>query len=199
MIDSAHALTFRPASNETKKKYISLFSGGHSASSAHHHYEEDVLMDRGQQGIAVRSFNPDNQWVHRFYRKWRTQLLGSENGRSLSERLNEEVSNYNTLYNDSGGCAKMQWYEPAEEESNDDTDDCDEITEEPKTKRKRRHNCKETSKPFILALCTPLMARVHSNVVQSSEMVFCDSTASLDRLNTSLFIFQHHILLDVYL
>ena len=82
----------------------------------------------------------------------------------------------------------MQWYEPAEEESNDDTDDCDEITEEPKTKRKRRHNCKETSKPFILALCTPLMARVHSNVVQSSEMVFCDSTASLDRLNTSLFI-----------
>ena len=35
---------------------------------------------------------------------------------------------------------------------------------------------------MIIAVCTPLMARVHQNVQQAGEMVFCDAT-SLDRLN----------------
>ena len=32
------------------------------------------------------------------------------------------------------------------------------------------------------------MARVHQNVVQSAEVLYCDSTASLDRFNTPVFI-----------
>ena len=32
------------------------------------------------------------------------------------------------------------------------------------------------------------MARAHQEIQQASEIVFCDSTASLDRFNTSIFI-----------
>ncbi len=32
------------------------------------------------------------------------------------------------------------------------------------------------------------MARVHQHIQQAGEMVFCDATSSLDRLNSSLFI-----------
>ena len=39
-----------------------------------------------------------------------------------------------------------------------------------------------------IAVCTPLMARAHANIPQSAEILFCDSTSSLDRFNTSLFI-----------
>ena len=42
----------------------------------------------------------------------------------------------------------------------------------------------QTESPFVLAIVTPLMARVHKLVQQAGEMVFCDATASLDRLNT---------------
>ncbi len=41
---------------------------------------------------------------------------------------------------------------------------------------------------MIIAVCIPLMARVHRNIQQAGEMVFCDATFSLDRFNCSLFI-----------
>ena len=54
----------------------------------------------------------------------------------------------------------------------------------PKKKKKREIS----NKPLILVLLTPLMARAHQEIQQASEIVFCDSTASLDRFNTSIFI-----------
>lgn len=42
--------------------------------------------------------------------------------------------------------------------------------------------------PFIMAIVTPLMARAHKLVRQAGELVFCDATASLDRLNTPVYI-----------
>ena len=41
---------------------------------------------------------------------------------------------------------------------------------------------------MVLAICTPLMSRVHQFIQQSGELVFCDSTSTLDRFNTSLFV-----------
>ena len=41
---------------------------------------------------------------------------------------------------------------------------------------------------MVIAICTPLMCRVHQYVQQAQEMVFCDSTSSLDRFITSLFV-----------
>ena len=47
---------------------------------------------------------------------------------------------------------------------------------------------KTSDTPLALAICTPIMARVHSMVQQSAETVFCDSTAGLDRYNNPLFL-----------
>lgn len=45
-----------------------------------------------------------------------------------------------------------------------------------------------TDQPLVLAICTPLMARAHKLIRQSGEMMYCDSTASLDRHNCPIFI-----------
>lgn len=41
---------------------------------------------------------------------------------------------------------------------------------------------------MVIAICTPLMSRVHQSVQQAGEMVFCDATSSLDRFNSSMFV-----------
>ena len=107
--------------------------------------------------------------MHHFYRKLRTGILGSENGKNLFKRPEQEVEKFNECCDGTGGCAKMHWY--SIEDSDDNTDKDNEELQLPK-QRKRR---KEKLKPFILAVCTPLMARIHRNVVQSSQMVFCDA------------------------
>ena len=42
--------------------------------------------------------------------------------------------------------------------------------------------------PLSVAICTPLMARVHQTVPQAGEMMFVDSSSSMDRYNLSTFI-----------
>ena len=44
--------------------------------------------------------------------------------------------------------------------------------------------------PLIITACTPLMSRVHKNVKQAREMIFCDSTSCLEKYNCSQFIFS---------
>lgn len=69
--------------------------------------------------------------------------------------------------------------------SDSDSDADGDIT--PKSKKAKKI---ETEQPMIITICTPLMSRVHQHIRQASELVFCDSTSSLDRFNASLFIFS---------
>ena len=39
-----------------------------------------------------------------------------------------------------------------------------------------------------VAICTPLMDRVHENIPQACEIAFIDSTSSLDHYNISMFV-----------
>ena len=92
------------------------------------------------------------------------------------------VDQYNENNGEQGGKALLQWYEAtcsSERSESDSEGDCT-----LKTKRKKDI----TQKPLILVIVTPLMARAHSKIQQASEIAFCDSTASLDRFNTSMFI-----------
>ena len=50
--------------------------------------------------------------------------------------------------------------------------------------KKNTKQKEKRSQPMVIAICTPLMCRVHQYVQQAQEMVFCDSTSSLDRFNT---------------
>ena len=47
---------------------------------------------------------------------------------------------------------------------------------------------KASDQPLVLAICTPLMARAHKLVRQAGELVYCDSTSSLDRYNCPTFV-----------
>ena len=42
--------------------------------------------------------------------------------------------------------------------------------------------------PLILAICTPVMSRVHTAVQQASELVYVDSSSSLDDYNNVVFV-----------
>ena len=45
-----------------------------------------------------------------------------------------------------------------------------------------------SDQPLVLAICTPLMARVHEHVKQAGEIKFVDSSSSLDDFNNPMFI-----------
>ena len=112
--------------------------------------------------------------------EWRKKKnYGEEDGKQMFERLQDEVDQYNEKHASMGGKALLQWYEADDDKDTDIESEC-----VPKKKKKKELS----NKPLILVLLTPLMARAHQEIQQASETVFCDSTASLDRFNTSIFI-----------
>ena len=68
-IDSAHALSFRPISLETRNSFLELFRKGHTAASAHHWYETKLYLDgdEDQPLLADRATNPTKSDVSRLY------------------------------------------------------------------------------------------------------------------------------------
>ena len=188
-IESAHVLSFRPISSETKSKYYKLFQSGHSAASARHYYETmlmDIHDEAGlQEVLSDRAINPLLQDVSRMYDKWRITEYGTKhNGKDLADSLTEEIKMYNQANANSGGKAYVQVYDVgSDEETESDSD----FIKPPKTKQKKLVK-KRHSQPLIITACTPLMARVHENIQQSGEMIFCDSTSCLEKYNCSLFI-----------
>ena len=66
--------------------------------------------------------------------------------------------------------------------------DTDEDTFDPPPTKKKKTGKRKNSQPLIIAACTPLMARVHQSIRQAEELIFCDSTSSLERYNCSLFV-----------
>ena len=184
-LESAHALAFRPIAPETKEEFFEMFRKGHTAASAFHWNETKLYLDGGedQVSLADRAVNPTKKDVSRLYSEWQKRELGSDNGKSLFDRLDIEISSYNEANSETGGKAKLQRFEKDAADSENDTDD---DLEPPKTKKRKTTITK--GKPMIIAVCTPLMFRVHENIQQAGEMTFCDATSSLDRFNTSLFI-----------
>ena len=132
-----------------------------------------------QTRMADRAINPLLQDICRLFRHWRENVYGGDDGRDLFERLQEKVDEYNKENDVHGGKAFLQWYEAPASEIDDELEN-----KAPLAKRKKRE---PTEKPLILAICTPLMARAHRNVMQAREMVFCDSSSSVDRFNTFVF------------
>ena len=90
------------------------------------------------------------------------------------------MDEYNRKNKAHGGKAFLQWYETPLSEMDNEHEE-----KEPPTKQKKRE---PSEKPLVLAICTPLMARTHRNVIQAGEIAFCDSSSSMDRFNTSVFI-----------
>ena len=176
-IQSAHALSFRPLSEGTMCKFEEYFKQGHSPSSAMHLHglnlavEYEGREEKLQRVSADRSQTPLPMDVYYLYRKWRVKNLGEECGERMFDRLDEAVIAYNKEFSAVGGKALLQRYDKEHSES------------------AWEKNAKiSTEQPLVLAICTPLMCRAHSLLRQSGELVYCDSTASLDRYNCPTFI-----------
>lgn len=140
----------------------------------------DVLK---QYILANKALNPSVQDICRLFQTWREKNYGADDGRPLFERLQAEVDKKYLL--DKMGslfCSGMN------HTSN--------TTQQRKTVMMKylHHLLKRdlTSKPLILALCIPLTARVHKHVCQAGELLFCDSTSSMDRFNTSILLLSTH-------
>ena len=97
--------------------------------------------------------------------------LGEESGEKMFEKLEQAVNLYNKEHMTAGGRAFLQKYDKEHTES---------------TWEKNANT--STEQPLVLAICTPLMSRGHDLLRQSGELVYCDSTASLDRSNCPTFI-----------
>ena len=120
--------------------------------------------------------------MSRLFDKWREEQLGPENEPKMFDMLDDYVKNYNLHNSESGGCVLVNRYcvEPVHEEAPSD----DEVATPPKKKQKRHTFKKET--PMSVVICTPLMARVHEHVPQAGEMMYVDSSSSMDRYNLSV-------------
>ena len=103
--------------------------------------------------------------------------MGDDNGEGLFEQLQHEVAVYNEKWKGQGGKAKFQPFTLGDDENNntDEADSDDPEVSMPKPKRQKR----ERSQPFVLAVCTRLMARAHASLPQAAEIMFCDATSSL--------------------
>ncbi|XP_035516707.1 uncharacterized protein si:dkey-75a21.2 [Morone saxatilis] len=52
--------------------------------------------------------------------------------------------------------------------------------------------CKTSDNQLVIAICTPMMKRVHARLRESSEMVFVDSSGNCERNNHRLFLLLTH-------
>ena len=86
----------------------------------------------------------------------------------MFKQLEQLVKTYNEEHGEAGGRAFLQRYESQTVKT----------TWEGAT----------SDQPLVLAICTPLMARAHELVRQAGELVYCDSTSSLDRYNCPTFV-----------
>jgi len=134
-------------------------------------YEENQAM------IAERGINPD---FYRLYEEWQKKELGPDQGKPLFDRLNDDIAAYNGMNSIKGGKAALQIFKGLPTVTSDST--CRLVKLFQSIKKSRRATDDNSN------LYTPLMSRVHQHIRQASEMVFCDSTSSLDWFNTSLFI-----------
>ena len=86
--------------------------------------------------------------------------MGARNGKDVYEELERQVAIYNHDKS-TGGKAVVKRFSKTEVGSD---------------------------QPLLLAICTPLMARVHEHVNQAGEIMFVDSSSSLDDFNNPVFI-----------
>ena len=149
----------------------------------------DAATDESKQyTLADRALNPSAQDICRLFQQWQEKHYGKDDGKPLFERLQAEVNKFNIKYREQNGKALLQWCESKTDNPPDNENSDGESNPSPPKKRKREL----TSKSLILVICTPLMARVHEHVCQAGELLFCDSTSSMDRFNTSVFVLSTH-------
>ena len=140
---------------------------GHSVSLAHFYYET-LLLPFSQpifrKILLIEHLIPQNKMCIVFLTRgdYVRQAMIVE---KIFQQLEHEIHLYNEKWKDHGGCAKLQPFKSSSLEdvvSGNDTDkenDNDSDVSIPKPKHQKR----QCSQLFVLALCTPQMARAHAS------------------------------------
>ena len=163
-VDSHHLTSFSAILPATKDKFLTYFKQGMSASESFHYHETLFMKDPVTVLLlADRKYCPSLRDVNNLYEKWRKTEKGPCNGSEMFDYLEDYTTKYNKENQHNGGNIFLQRYSDSEEE-----------------------------KPLIIAICTPMMSRVHK-LQQAGEMAFMDSSGSLDRHNNPVyFMCTHH-------
>ncbi len=169
LVNVADALRLRPVSESTKEKYYDLFRQGHSPSSAHLEYETHLTYMDDHKLLANRNVNPKVSDVYNLFNKWRKSNIGVRTGKQLFTELEWSVNAYNNAHRHIGGKAIVQRFCKGSKAKGD----CDN---------------EDVEQALILAICTPLMSRVHQHIYQSKELVFVDASSSFEDYNNPLFV-----------
>ena len=174
-LNCAKALSFRPISQDTVEKFHLYFDQGHSPSSALHLHQLNLAIKHDEDleyAKADRSLNPQYSDVFYLYKKWRIKNHGEQNGEVMFEKLDVMIQQYNKEFGSEGGRAFLQKFERSIDSKSEYIPG------------------KSIDTPLVLAVCTPLMARAHTLLQQAGELVYCDSTSSLDRCSCPTFVFS---------
>ena len=97
--------------------------------------------------------------------------MGVRTGKELFVELEQRINQYNEINRHSDGKASVQRFNNIEGKG-------DQL--------------------LILAMCTPLMSRVHKHIQQAGELIFIDSSSSFDDYNNPMFVMSTSSLLVDY-
>ena len=164
-VNSFHLQSFCPILPSTKAAFENYFESGMSASETFHHHETKLMQDSiSVMLLADRKYCPSLTDVNYMYGKWQLHKKGAPNGQSMFKTLTTTIENYNNKNGNKGGKCFLQNFEQSD----------------------------NSEQPLIVAICTPLMSRVHQRR-QAGEMAFLDASGSLDRFNNPVyFMCTHH-------
>ncbi|KAL9978127.1 hypothetical protein ACROYT_G015612 [Oculina patagonica] len=158
-VNSFHLQSFCPILLSTKAAFEGYFENGMSASEAFHHHERKLMQDSiSIMLLADRKYCLSLTDVNYMYGKWQLDRKGPPNGQSMFNTLAKTIEDYNNKNATKGGKCFLQTFEQSE----------------------------NSEQPLIVAICTPLMSRVHQ-LRQTGEMAFLDASGSLDRFNNPVY------------
>ncbi|CAG8725847.1 22458_t:CDS:2, partial [Cetraspora pellucida] len=146
--------------DKTKEAFFELFHVRHSPASAHYTYLEEIQLkyENDEEILADRTTCPNKQDIYYLYQMFLNKSISTKNGKEMFNRLAEEVMKFNDSKKRS---VWMQSYiAPTESDSR---------------------------QLFIFIILTDLMKHCHT-LQQVSKLVYIDTMASLNTLNTPLTI-----------
>ena len=133
-VNSFHLRSFCPILPSTNAAFENYFESGLSASEVFHHHEIKLMQDSiSVMLLAGRKYCPSLTSVNYMYGKWQSHKNGVSNGQSMFNTLTTTIENYSNKNPTKRGKCFRQNFE----------------------------QFNNFEQPLIVAICTPLMNRVH--------------------------------------
>ncbi|XP_033119759.1 uncharacterized protein LOC117119058 [Anneissia japonica] len=149
-----------------------MFAVGYSPSAALHAHKYDLQDRHGDNYVLVaadRRECPDQQWCYHI--KILQEINNLHN--SCTTKCNKEN------YGEYDGEAMLSDLEAK-------------IQQVYETNNEELAKIKRVGENVVVAICTPLMKRVHRNIKQSGELAFIDSLGGVDRHGCRIFVILTH-------